>query len=299
MGGVTLLVALLAAAGVGVAAASPPPQSGSITAYVAQAVITPAGDVRVTETITYALDPGTGHELVRTIPSWDALPDGRRWLHPVTVETATVDGAPVPFDIAESDAAVEVTVSAPDPATSGTRDYAIVYSVTGALRSLEGADLAAGNPYGFAVGDVEFSWDFIGRDWDVPKSNVRMTIAGPGPILAGQCIDGGLRAASTIPGESAEEPAQGCTDRISGSEMTVRAPFVDSGQGLAVVVAFPGQAFTTSFAPVIEEPSLGRFLVPGILVLMLAALVVVAVIVLRRRRRVTPPSVVAQGPGSG
>ena len=297
-GGGTILATLLAVAGVGFTASSPPSQSAAITAYVVEADITPAGDVRVIETITYDLDPATSDELVRTIPLRDELPDGRQWLHPVTVETVTVDGAPVPFGITESDAAVEVRVSAPDPATTGTRDYVIAYSVSGALRSLEGADLATGNPYGFAVGDVEFSWDFIGRDWAVPKSNVRVTISGPGPILAGQCIDGGLGAAVAMPGESSEVPAQGCTDRISGSEMTVRAPYVDASQGLAVVMAFPGQAFTTSFTPIIEEPPLGRFLVPGVLILALAALVVVAVIVLRRRRRLTPSSVAAQTPGS-
>jgi hypothetical protein len=297
-GGVTLLAALLAVAGAGFTASSQPPQPGSVTAYVVQAAITPAGEVRVTETITYDLDPETGHELVRSISLWDELPDGRRWLHPVTVETVTADGDPVPFDIAESDASVDVKVNAPEPATSGTRDYAITYSVTGALRSLEAADLAAGNPYGFAVGDVEFYWDFIGREWAAPKSNVRVTIAGPGPILAGQCIDVGLGAALTVPGESAEPPAQGCTDRISGSEMTVRAPYVNAQQGLAVAIAFPGESFTTSFAPVIEEPSLGRFLVPGVLVITLTVLLVAAVIVLRRRRRMTPSSVVADGPGS-
>lgn len=297
-GGVTLLAAIVAFAGVGFTDSSQPPQSGSITAYVVQAVIAPAGDVRVTETVTYALDPETGHEFVRTIPMWDTLPDGRRWLHPVTVEAVTADGAPVPFDTTESDASVAVRVSAPAPPTSGTRDYVIVYSVTGALRSLQGTDLADGNPYGFAVGDVEFSWDFIGRDSALPKSNVRITISGPGPVLAGQCIDGGLGAELTLPGEAADTPAQGCTDRISGSEMTVRAPYVPASQGLAVVMAFPGQAFTTSFAPIIEEPSLGRFLVPALLILALAALVVVVVIVLRRRGRAAPPSVVANERGS-
>lgn len=297
-GGVALLAALLAVAGVGFTTSSQPPESGSITAYVVQAVVAPAGEVRVTETITYDLDPGTGHELVRTIPLWDELPDGRRWLHPVTVEAVTADGDPVAFEVTESDASVEVKVRGPEPATAGTRDYAIVYTVTGALRSLVGADLATGNPYGFSVGDVEFSWDFIGRDWALPLSNVRVTVAGPGPVLAGQCLDGGLGAPVMTPAESDEAPAQGCTDRISGSEMTVRAPYVDAHQGLAVLMAFPGQAFTASFEPTIEEPSPARFLAPGVLILVLGALVAVVAIVLRRRRRMTPPSVVAEGPGS-
>lgn len=269
------LLAVLVVIGVGAPAAQ---AAESIAAYDVDAVVSTDGLLEITETITYDFDAGSGPGIVRSIPMWEELPGGTRWVHPVTVRSITVDATAVPFELSDQGALLEIRIGDPDVTVTGVRVYVITYVVEGALRTFTEPDLAAGNPYGFSPGDVELYWDFIGTDWEVAIGNVRVDVTGPGSVLAAQCIPG-------VAGSGGR-----CNDRISGSAVTFRAPLLLPAQGLTTAIAYPGSAFATApvrlieTIPITESPT--RVFFPGALILSLMALAAPMIIVVLMRRRI-------------
>lgn len=268
-------LAVLVVIGVGAPAAQ---AAESIAAYDVDAVVSTDGLLEITETITYDFDAGSGPGIVRSIPMWEELPGGTRWVHPVTVRSITVDATAVPFELSDQGALLEIRIGDPDVTVTGVRVYVITYVVEGALRTFTEPDLAAGNPYGFSPGDVELYWDFIGTDWEVAIGNVRVDVTGPGSVLAAQCIPG-------VAGSGGR-----CNDRISGSAVTFRAPLLLPAQGLTTAIAYPGSAFATApvrlieTIPITESPT--RVFFPGALILSLMALAAPMIIVVLMRRRI-------------
>jgi len=271
-------------------------QSERVTSYDVAATVTAEGSLDVTETIAYDFGAAEDrHGIYRLIPEWSELPDGNRWMHPVTLESVSMDGAPVPFETSQDGALFEVKIGDPDVTISGEHVYEISYAVDGALRSMTAEDLAAGNPYGFAPGDVELYWDFIGDGWGVDIYQAQVIVTGPGSVLAAQCFTGYY-------GDTA-----GCNDRISGDSVTFRQGTLFPYQGLTAVIAYPGSAFTTPPVMRVESMPLsqdaGRVFFPVALVLSVIALVAPSVVVLALRRRIRgvdiPGSPVQFGPPRG
>lgn len=257
---------------------SPAWAAESISAYTVDAVVGADGSMRVTETIVYDFgDAQDRHGIYRTIPQWDELDDGMRWIHPINVESVSMDGTAVPYEITESGAVIEVRVGSPDVTITGTHEYTLTYVVDGALRTFSEADLAPGNPFGFAPGDAELYWDFVGLDWGVPISDVRVDVTGPGQVLAAECFAGAAGNAGQ------------CADRISGTSVTFRSPLLLPYEALTAAVAFPGSAFTTPPVMRVESMPLsqdaGRVFFPTALVLSLVALIGPSIVILILRRR--------------
>ena len=203
--------------------------------------------------------------------------------------------SPVPFETSQDGALLEVRIGDPDVTITGAHVYEISYAVDGALRSMTPEDLATANPYGFAPGDVELYWDFIGDGWGVDIYQAQVIVTGPGPVLAAQCFTGYY-------GDTA-----GCNDRISGDSVTFRQGALFPYQGLTGVIAYPGSAFTTPPVMRVESMPLsqdaGRVFFPIALILSLIALVTPSLVVLALRRRIRgvdiPGSPVQFGPPRG
>jgi len=266
-----------------------------ITSYDVAATVQADGSLEVVETISYAFSGDDRHGIYRLIPMWSELPDGTRWMHPATLQSVSMDGGSVPYETSEDDPFLEVKIGDPDVIIAGEHVYEISYVVEGALRTMTAEELAAGNPYGFNPGDVELYWDFIGNGWGVDIYQAQVDVTGPGAVLAAQCYSGYY-------GETA-----GCNDRISGDTVTLRKASLFPYQGLTVVVAYPGSAFTTPPVRRIEAMPLSgdasRVFFPVALTLSLVALVAPSLIVLVLRRRIRgvdiPGSPVQFGPPRG
>jgi uncharacterized membrane protein YgcG len=290
-------IASLALAGAAVLWLAPAALADSerIGPYEVAAVVSPDGDLAITETITYHFGEGERRGIFRLIPMWSELPDGTRWMHPVTLESVSMDGGSVPYETSQDGALFEVKIGDPDATITGAHVYEISYAVEGALRSMTSEELAATNPYGFAPGDVELYWDFIGDGWPVSIYQAEVIVSGPGPVLAAQCYSGYY-------GDTA-----GCNDRISGDSVTFRKASSLPYQGLTAVVAYPGSAFTTppvrriEAMPLSEDAS--RVFFPVALTLSLVALIAPSLIILVLRRRIRgvdiPGSPVQFGPPRG
>jgi hypothetical protein len=156
--------------------------SERIGPYDVVAEVSPEGELAITETITYHFAEGERHGIFRLIPMWSELPDGKRWMHPAMVTSVSMDGGPVPYEISQDGALLEVRVGDPDVTITGEHVYSISYVVEGALRSMTAEELATANPYGFAVGDVELYWDFIGDGWPVDIYETQVRVRGPGQV---------------------------------------------------------------------------------------------------------------------
>lgn len=250
----------------------------SISSYDVQAQVTPDGLMHVTETIAYDFGTEQRHGIFRTLPVEDGLPDGSRWVHPVTVESVTMDGGTVPYDLSQSGMLLEVKIGEPDRTITGQHAYVLSYTVQGALRTMTADELAASNPYGFSPGDVELYWDFIGTGWDVGMDAVRVQVTGPGNVLAAQCYRGTY---------GSRDP---CHDRILGASVTFVPAALSPGEGLTGVIAYPGSAFTTPPVRTITAPTIAespdRVLPIGLVVaLILLVLPIALVLVLRGRLR--------------
>ncbi|MFM8772681.1 MAG: DUF2207 domain-containing protein, partial [Actinomycetota bacterium] len=283
-----LLAAVLAAIAV-VAMAPVVHADERIREFAVDATVNPDGTMQVVERITYDFDFEQRHGIYRLIPVWDELPDGSRWIHPVSVQDVTMDNGSVPYEISESGAYLEVKVGDPDTTITGIHEYVISYSVEGVMRGLTAEDLAAGNPYGFSVGDAELYWDFTGDGWDVWMADVVVRVSGPGAVLAAQCFRGSY--GQTNP----------CQDRIQGDSVQFATSGLTSYEGMTGVVMFPGTAFSApqvrrvEAAPLSERP--GDVFIHYGLAAAVVGLVAPALIVLalrRRLRRVPVPSAVVR-----
>jgi len=265
--------------------------SESIRSYDVQAVVAPDGTLTVTERVAYDYGQDFRRGIIRDIPVESGLPDGTLWIHPTRVDSVTMDGAPVPYEESRDGPYLSLRIGDPDASVTGERTYAITYVVDGALRTMTEVDAGEGNPYGFAPGDVELYWDFIGTAWEVPVTRATVVVTGPGQVLAAQCFTGGF--GSTTP----------CKDRILGESAQFRQDNLFPGEALTVAVAYPGSAFTTAPQRVIEAAPLSRS--PGrifpvaapLALIVLLATPLTAALMRRRLRGVTiPNSPVQYGP---
>jgi hypothetical protein len=262
-----------------------PPASAaeSIPSYAVSATVQADGSLSVRESITYDFGDAERRGIFRTIPMWSELPDGSLWRHPATVRSVSMDGADAPYSITEEGAFLEIRIGDPDVTITGSHVYEIDYVVEGVLRSMTQAELAESNPYGFAPGDVELYWDFIGTGWPVDIDLAFVEVQGPSEVLAAQCFTGGYGA------------AVGCTDRILGDAAQFRQELLFAGEGLTAVIAYSGSAFPAAPVRVIEAPPISRS--PGqvlpvslaIAVLALLAPPVAAILARRRIRGVDIP----------
>ena len=259
------------------ATATPASAAESIAAYDVTARVGADGSLSITEVISYDFGSDSRRGIFRTIPMWSELPDGSRWMHPVTVQSVEMDGSPAPYLTSQEDPFLEIRIGDPDVTITGSHEYVITYVVDGALRTMSAEDLADGNPYGFAAGDVELYWDFVGTGWSVTIARAFVEVSGPGPVLAAQCFTGTYGS------------ALGCTDRIVGDTAQFRQGELYPGEGLTTAIAYPGSAFTTPPMRVIESAPLSRSpgqLLPISLGLALVFLVIAPVTALLMRRRI-------------
>lgn len=232
------------------------------------------------ETVVYDFGAILRHGMIRAIPRWDELPDGRRRLYDLNIGTVTMDGAPVPFTVSDEGPFRMLTIGDADRTVSGTHTYGISFSIADALTPLTAADLS--NAPGVGVGDVEFYWDLIGDGWQVPILVGEATVRAPATALLVRCYTGPTGSTSDCP-------------HIANQTSTRFGPVaVQPGSALTAVVALPRAAFSAIQQPNITDApppwatqflSVIRFSGPLGLLLLLALLVRV------RARRATTTTV--------
>ncbi|MDP1877623.1 MAG: DUF2207 domain-containing protein [Actinomycetota bacterium] len=264
--GVLLLAsgALATAAVLGMAA---PASAEVINDLTTEVTVNPDTSFRVVETIEYDFEYDFRHGIFRDIPLYDVTEAGDRRVYGITVNSVTMDGAPVQVEESEEDPYLHLRIGDPDRTINGPHTYVIDYTVTDGLRVITAEDMADPlMPAGVSAGDVELYWDLVGSGWQVPITQAVATVTGPGPVLSAKCFTGSQGSTMTCPAA-----VQGSTAGYGPVSLWSQTP-------LTGATVFPAAAFARAPTENITAAPLGAGI--GVLGGLLPAGLLVAVPVL-------------------
>ncbi|MEY2634990.1 MAG: hypothetical protein RIS75_930, partial [Actinomycetota bacterium] len=159
-----------------------------ISDYLVDVEITADGRTLITEEITYDFGYSDKHGIFRSIPMWDDLPNDLRRTYDVTIDSVLMDGNAVVVEEIEEDPFLTLKIGSPDFTVSGTHTYEISYVISNALTVLTQKDVdAIPNNTEVKAGDVEFYWDVIGSEWQVPIDSAVISISTKSAPLIRDC----------------------------------------------------------------------------------------------------------------
>lgn len=205
----------------------------SIGRYTIELATRADGSMHVREAITYTFAGSEHHGIERFITTQFEHGEGEIRQYPVShVEVTSPTGAPDDVDV-DGGAVTTIRIGDPDETVRGTQRYELNYDVGGVTNTL--AD------------HQELYWNVIGTQWDVPISNVSVTMSGPAAVTKTACFEG----------------AQGSTDTCDssvggGGKAVFSAPQLQPNQGMTVVGSFPTGTFPDAEPIIKEKQTLGR-----------------------------------------
>ncbi|WP_158580723.1 DUF2207 domain-containing protein [Cellulomonas rhizosphaerae] len=188
--------------------------------------------VAIDLSLDFADTPGHGPYL--TVVSREATDDGRTRVYTVAdVSASSPSNAPADVDVQDDGSAVQIRIGDPSVGdVDGVQQYHVEYSVFGLINT----DATTGD------GD-QLYWDPIGPDWELPLSDVTVSVAGPSGAERAECYAGEV----------------GSTDSCSSSDVTAEgATFTQDalspGEALTVVAGWPAGTFPGAMAMFDDEP---------------------------------------------
>ncbi|WP_197021631.1 DUF2207 domain-containing protein, partial [Cellulomonas sp. HZM] len=203
-----------------------------VTRYAAGVTLAHDGSAHVVVDLDldFADEPGHGVEL--ELPSHVATDDGQVRvydIHDVTASSST--GAPDDLDVEDDGETTTVRVGDPDvDDVDGEQSYEIAYTVDALV-----------NPDSLTSDGDQLFWDAIGPRWQIPLSDVDVTVVGPDGVTRARCLAG-------EPGSDAS-----CTaHHRTGAGATFHQDTVEPGEALTVVVGWPAGTFDV--VPSFEQP---------------------------------------------
>jgi len=199
--------------------------------------LTPAGELRVVETLTVVF-LSEHHGIERFIPVSYGTPLGTRVTMDLRLGEVTLDGQSVPVQTSRSAGRQYVRIGDPDTTLTGTHVYRIAYS--------------AGRVLLFHDDYLQLYWNVTGNDWEIPirQSTATLTLpseVSPENVSATSYVGS---AGSTARGQTATADASGRFSFAAGA--------LNPGSGLTIDVAIPRSLLPIS--PPTFAQNLARFL---------------------------------------
>jgi len=219
------LLALAAALIVGAAGLAVPiaqaADSDEITRFEVDATIDPTGRIAVTQTIDdYFASSGHGPYLwLVTRQAYDDTHD--RLITYSNFRVSSPTGAPVDLQTTTGSNYLQLRIGNANRTVVGSQTYVITYTVSGIL-----------NPAVASSGLDELYWNIIGGSWELPISNVSVTIHGPADVAKTTCWTGPDFTSTCTASTFAGPTASYTQDQLSPH------------QGLAVVAGWPIGTFS-------------------------------------------------------
>jgi uncharacterized membrane protein YgcG len=198
-----------------------------ITNFQVAISVNPDSSLEISEGITYAHNT-PGHGIWRAIPLLDNLPNNKQQLYTVNVLEILQDNAPAQFEQSADDNFIYLKIGNAATEISGEHTYVITYSVQGALRKI-------------SADTVDFYWDVIGDQWDVPILQASADIWLPGKYLSTNCTYG---QSGSI---------QKCEDKSESDALHYTAPGLAVNGAMTVATQLPTSAFTSFTDPTIRD----------------------------------------------
>lgn len=236
-------------------------ENDQISDYEVTATINADGTVTFFEELIYEFGTNDEHHgIYRTLPFQDELPSDKLRVYEVQMDKVMQDGKEVPFEVSEEGNYQRYQIGNPDETVSGRHVYQLQYTYKGALGRITQDDLA--NDPNLQVGDVDFYWDLIGFDWEVPIKQAWAQVVVPGETRAAKCTFGEVGSTDTC--QSSKDLQYSVSSELG------------LGRGMTVSVQMPIEGFTGNPQPkIIDNPgpkfsdftkSLPFGLVPGLVI---------------------------------
>lgn len=174
--------------------------------------VLPDSSLYIVETIEYDFGGLNRHGIFRDIPYKYETNVGNRKVV-IDVESVTRNGLDEPFKVSRTGDNVHIRIGDPNSYVKGRKVYRIIYTVEGALRSLDNFD--------------ELYWDAIGHGWDISIDTVRVQISGVPNIEKTTCFYGSYASRAEC-------------ELVPNSigTLTVRHGTLLSGEGITIAVAY-------------------------------------------------------------
>ncbi|ROS27821.1 DUF2207 domain-containing protein [Cellulomonas sp. PhB150] len=236
MRSVAVAVAGLFVGLVPVLAAGPAAADGDqqITHYAESVQLDSDGTAHVAIDLSLDFADTPGHGPYLTVPVREATDDGRTRVYTVAdVSASSPSNAPADVDVQDDGTTVEIRIGDPSIGDiDGVQQYHVEYTLLGLINT----DATTGD------GD-QLYWDPIGPDWELPLSDVTVSVAGPSGAERAECYAGEV----------------GSTDSCSSSGVTSDGAVfaqdaLSPGEALTVVAGWPAGTFPGATAMFDDEP---------------------------------------------
>lgn len=182
------------------------------------------GTMRVTQDFDMEFNGGGDHGPYAYLVTRQGLADDEsRWrvLTVNDVEVTSPSGAPADVEVERDSSTWAVRIGDPNTTVDGTQRYVLTYTLDGVV-----------NPNAVGGNGDEIYWNAIGFGWEVPISDVSVTLQGPAAVTATNCYAGRQGSTDQCTSHSADgNTAVFAQDRL--------AP----GEGLTVVGQWPVGTF--------------------------------------------------------
>jgi uncharacterized membrane protein YgcG len=208
-----------------------------IQSFDAAIELTPAGELRVVETLTVVF-LSEHHGIERFIPVSYGTPLGTRVTMDLRLGEVTLDGQSVPVQTSRSGGRQLVRIGDPDRTLTGTHVYRIAYS--------------AGRVLVFHSDYLQLYWNVTGNDWEIPIRQSAATLTLPPGVSPDN-----VSATSYVGSTGSTTRGQTATADASG-RFSFTAGALNPGSGLTIDVAIPRSLLPIS--PPTFAQNLTRFL---------------------------------------
>lgn len=152
----------------------------------------------------------------------DGDPEHYRAFDVDDIKATSGTGAPTQVETSTDGGALVIRIGDEDVDVTGVQNYRLSYTIRGVV-----------NPAAGAEDQDEIYWNIIGADWEVPLSDITITLSGPAEVGRTDCFAGD-------PGDQTQ-----CTDtKVSAEGAAYFAQdVVEPGEGLTVVADWPADTF--------------------------------------------------------
>lgn len=180
------------------------------------------GTIRVREVIHYDFGPISRHGIFRTVPKLKTSEIGKKFLLQMTdFSVANPQNHPIPYAKSQGDGVITMKIGDPDKTVEGIQEYAISYTVGGAITYFSDHD--------------ELYWNITGDRWEIPITEAMATVKLPQQI-AKEHVQ--LVCFSGFSGSRDSHCAISYNEKTQSVYVSTQSPLAPS-EGLTVVVGFP------------------------------------------------------------
>lgn len=229
--------------------------------FRAQLEVRPPSSLRVTDTLVVDF-ASAHHGIYREIKVAERLPSGERTAIRVSIDSLSLDGAPVPYTIDRSGEIITLKIGDADRTVIGRHTYQISYDVERAFI--------------FSEDSVQLYWNVTGNDWRIPIDHASAVVIVPEAVDPATVLTTSYAPLdSFITGDEAVVDGQG--------RLVFEASSLSPGEGLTIDVLLPRDQ--SGLAPPTAADDLLWFLRNNLYALIPIAVLVLMFVVWWRRGR--------------